>query len=177
MLYQLSYTPSRETPRQGPRLRDPSYSPPRQRPLLDECEPSDRRNDSVDVSKVHSQTTKAGGGTNTRLPFPVGRVPPAEHIASRASRDGSRSLAVLPMPTAVSVVSRKRNEATLIRNPLFRAQGKIYFKIFVTTPEPTVRPPSRMANRTFASMAMGAINSTRSFTLSPGMHISAPPSN
>ena len=51
-----------------------------------------------------------------------------------------------------------------------------YLSTFVTTPEPTVRPPSRMANRTLASMAIGEINSTLSFTLSPGMHISASPS-
>ena len=50
-----------------------------------------------------------------------------------------------------------------------------YSTIFVTTPEPTVRPPSRMAKRTFSSIAMGEINSTTSLTLSPGMHISAPP--
>jgi hypothetical protein len=56
-----------------------------------------------------------------------------------------------------------------------KSQGPNYFRIFVTTPEPTVRPPSRMANRTLASMAMGEINSILSFTLSPGMHISAPP--
>ena len=51
-----------------------------------------------------------------------------------------------------------------------------YLMILVTTPEPTVRPPSRMAKRTFSSMAIGEINSTCSCTLSPGMHISAPPS-
>ena len=52
-----------------------------------------------------------------------------------------------------------------------------YLSTFVTTPEPTVRPPSRMANRTLASMAIGEINSTSSLTLSPGMHISASPNS
>jgi hypothetical protein len=51
-----------------------------------------------------------------------------------------------------------------------------YLTIFVTTPEPTVRPPSRMAKRTLASIAIGEPSSIFSFTLSPGMHISAPPS-
>jgi len=48
--------------------------------------------------------------------------------------------------------------------------------IFVTTPEPTVRPPSRMAKRRPSSMATGmpSISSTVTFTLSPGMHISTP---
>ena len=52
-----------------------------------------------------------------------------------------------------------------------------YFSTLVTTPDPTVRPPSRMANRTLASMAIGEINSTSILTLSPGMHISASPSS
>ena len=51
-----------------------------------------------------------------------------------------------------------------------------YSRIFVTTPEPTVLPPSRMAKRTPSSMAIGLISSTLNRALSPGMHISAPPS-
>ena len=35
-----------------------------------------------------------------------------------------------------------------------------YSIIFVTTPEPTVLPPSRMENLNDSSMAIGAINST-----------------
>src|SRR5205823_3824495 len=54
--------------------------------------------------------------------------------------------------------------------------GGVYCKILVTTPEPTVRPPSRMANRRFSSMAIGisGSSSTVTLTLSPGMHISTP---
>ena len=52
-----------------------------------------------------------------------------------------------------------------------------YSMIFVTTPDPTVRPPSRIANRRPSSMAIGlSSRSIAIFTLSPGMHISAPPS-
>src|SRR6476661_6471759 len=47
----------------------------------------------------------------------------------------------------------------------------------VTTPEPTVFPPSRTAKRSFSSMAIGACNSTSIVTLSPGITISAPPSS
>ena len=50
-----------------------------------------------------------------------------------------------------------------------------YSKIFVTTPDPTVRPPSRMAKRLPSLMAIGLPSSTSTRTLSPGMHISAPP--
>ena len=49
-----------------------------------------------------------------------------------------------------------------------------YSSISVTAPEPTVRPPSRMAKRRPFSMAMGVISSTLISTLSPGIHISVP---
>ena len=47
-----------------------------------------------------------------------------------------------------------------------------YSLIFVTTPEPTVLPPSRIAKRRPSSIAIGVIRSTSIVTLSPGMHIS-----
>jgi len=43
-----------------------------------------------------------------------------------------------------------------------------------TTPAPTVRPPSRMAKRSFSSMATGTISVTSMVTLSPGITISVP---
>jgi len=46
--------------------------------------------------------------------------------------------------------------------------------ICATTPAPTVRPPSRMANRSFSSIAIGTISSTVIVTLSPGITISVP---
>ena len=49
-----------------------------------------------------------------------------------------------------------------------------YLVILATTPEPTVRPPSRIAKRRPSSMAIGAISLTPIFTLSPGMTISVP---
>ena len=49
-----------------------------------------------------------------------------------------------------------------------------YSKILVTTPAPTVRPPSRMANFEPCSNATGTINSTVRLTLSPGITISTP---
>ena len=67
--------------------------------------------------------------------------------------------------------------AAPLRPLVSRASGHSvpYSRIFVTTPEPTVLPPSRMAKRTPSSMAIGLCNSTVILTLSPGMHISAPP--
>jgi hypothetical protein len=49
-----------------------------------------------------------------------------------------------------------------------------YSKIFVITPAPTVRPPSRIANFEPCSSATGMINSTSRLTLSPGITISTP---
>src|SRR3954447_5375041 len=49
--------------------------------------------------------------------------------------------------------------------------------ILVTRPAPTVRPPSRIANRRPSSMAIGLPNSTVIATLSPGMTISVPSGN
>jgi hypothetical protein len=52
-----------------------------------------------------------------------------------------------------------------------------YSMISVTTPAPTVRPPSRIANRNSVSMAIGVISSTSICTLSPGITISTPSGN
>jgi hypothetical protein len=49
-----------------------------------------------------------------------------------------------------------------------------YSMMLATTPAPTVRPPSRMAKRSFSSIAIGTISSTVIVTLSPGITISVP---
>ncbi len=51
---------------------------------------------------------------------------------------------------------------------------KNYSMILLTTPAPTVRPPSRIANRVPSSRAIGAISSALILTLSPGITISTP---
>ena len=53
-------------------------------------------------------------------------------------------------------------------------QGQNHSMILPTTPEPTVRPPSRIAKRRPSSIATGVSSSTCIMTLSPGMHISVP---
>lgn len=49
-----------------------------------------------------------------------------------------------------------------------------YSMISVITPAPTVRPPSRMANRSSFSRATGVIRCTSVLMLSPGITISTP---
>src|SRR5687768_5938333 len=49
-----------------------------------------------------------------------------------------------------------------------------YWIISVTTPAPTVRPPSRIAKRSSFSIAIGLISSISICTLSPGITISTP---
>src|SRR5229473_2588455 len=66
------------------------------------------------------------------------------------------------------VVVRLQADADLV----VHARG--YSKILVTTPAPTVRPPSRMAKRSPSSIAIGVMSSTFSCTLSPGITISVP---
>ena len=53
----------------------------------------------------------------------------------------------------------------------------VYSIILETTPAPTVRPPSRIANRSPSFIAMGAINCTSIVMLSPGITISVPAGN
>ena len=52
-----------------------------------------------------------------------------------------------------------------------------YSMIVATRPDPTVRPPSRIAKRSPCSIATGWISSTVISTLSPGIHISVPAGN
>ena len=51
---------------------------------------------------------------------------------------------------------------------------KRYFKILVTTPAPTVLPPSLIAKFNFSLIAIGVINLTVNLPSSPGITISVP---
>ena len=54
---------------------------------------------------------------------------------------------------------------------------KRYLIILVTTPAPTVFPPSLIAKFKFSFIAIGVINLTENFPSSPGMTISVPDGN
>src|SRR3569623_3410446 len=68
--------------------------------------------------------------------------------------------------------AKPRKEPKPLPRPL--APRSRYSRILVTTPAPTVLPPSRMAKRSPFLQAIGVIRSTSRFTMSPGMTISAP---
>ena len=57
---------------------------------------------------------------------------------------------------------------------LRKSQRLIHLMILVTRPEPTVRPPSRIAKPRPGSMAMGWISCTEISVVSPGMTMSVP---
>src|SRR5258708_6601870 len=54
------------------------------------------------------------------------------------------------------------------------AAGGASARILVTTPAPTVLPPSRIANRSPSSHAIGDTSTTSTLMLSPGITISVP---
>src|SRR3954454_3752890 len=54
------------------------------------------------------------------------------------------------------------------------AAGGASARILVTTPAPTVLPPSRIANRRPSSHAIGGTSTTSTLMLSPGITISVP---
>ncbi len=67
---------------------------------------------------------------------------------------------------------RCRSNGALPDKPV--RQSEDYLMILVTRPEPTVRPPSRIAKPRPSSMAMGWMSATVISVLSPGITISVP---
>ncbi len=81
------------------------------------------------------------------------------------SRSGQVTLSISVMH------SRTKTLAPAIRDMV---SVPLYSMMAVTTPAPTVRPPSRIAKRSSSSIAIGVISSTSICTLSPGITISTP---
>ena len=92
----------------------------------------------------------------------------ASHLILSDSHE-TRATFASPGPHAVSMQA--------LHSVFKTRQRSNYSRIFVTTPEPTVLPPSRIAKRTFSTIAIGLPSVTCMVTLSPGMHISAPPNS
>jgi len=82
--------------------------------------------------------------------------------------NGKGQLYVLALSSTVLSLRRPENDL----KSFFVVER--YFRILVTTPAPTVRPPSRIAKRKPSSRATGTISSMARLVLSPGMTISTP---
>src|SRR6266852_1007409 len=96
----------------------------------------------------------------------------AVHLVSLSS--SSPAEAGDPVLRSVAVNSKPRG---VLDAPLSRGMTAMlhsYSMIAATTPAPTVRPPSRIANRSFSSIAIGTIRCTSIAMLSPGITISVP---
>ena len=78
------------------------------------------------------------------------------------------------VPTFLTTSRRLSCRYSIVLTEPAGRYGSFYSSIFVTTPAPTVRPPSRMANFEPCSNATGTMSSTVRFTLSPGITISTP---
>ena len=94
----------------------------------------------------------------------------AGHRQRRSLVRRHSGLASLAVPSTLYLVPG------LVQMPSIWHQVRItewvpHLVILMTRPAPTVRPPSRMANRSPSSMAIGAINSTVISVLSPGITI------
>ena len=112
----------------------------------------------------------------TAVIFPLPPSPKTPQAASPCSWACRR---LRPLPPR-----KKRKEAPMpptrgawARRPRAEGAGRPHCghsRIFVTTPEPTVRPPSRMAKRRPSSHAIGVISVISMSMLSPGITISTP---
>ena len=86
-------------------------------------------------------------------------------------------------PNTAALIKRQQPDSPFLGEPGCCCSGRrgedpapsgSYLSIALTTPAPTVRPPSRMVKRWPTSMAIGAISLMPSAMLSPGMTISVP---
>ena len=118
----------------------------------------------------------------------VRRVLPAESAVLVHLDSLGRLLLVLrrAVVAAFALAARQLDDVSHIKNPIGSREsgvgsrsrlpvpGSRYSIMSVTEPAPTVRPPSRIAKRAPFSSATGAISSTLTDVLSPGMIISTP---
>ena len=89
--------------------------------------------------------------------------------AAEAAHERSvRALAKRMTPQAKRAKKEQRQQALLLEVSV------TYSMMLETTPDPTVRPPSRIAKRSPCSMAIGVISLIVMRMLSPGMTISTP---
>ena len=109
----------------------------------------------------------------TSLHFFVRRVLPAE-LAKLVSLQPIRIVLLIFHCGIVTLFAGRTGQVDDLSHLVLLFPLPGYARISVTTPEPTVLPPSRTAKRKPWSMAIGLINSAVTLTLSPGITISTP---
>src|SRR5207245_8589134 len=101
---------------------------------------------------------------------------PSDRLDDLLDRPVEEPVVVGPETDADLLVDEQRHGFTFPLPSRSSARPR-YSAMSVTTPAPTVRPPSRIANRNSFSIAIGVMSSTCTATLSPGITISVPAAN
>ena len=129
-----------------------------------------RRNQSADVVQLPCQTLASK--LSSFQAYRVSTVRDAKLLCSAFLLSGEPGQVVWPQGVGLLPIAKTNPRWITSDNKLHRSSR--YCRISVTLPAPTVCPPSRMANLSPFSMAMGVIRSISRFTLSPGITISVP---
>ena len=117
----------------------------------------------------------------TALFVHVRRAVHSETLNPRRQRNRSAHLSAGPLRGLHNLLGAAIQHAVIKRleayADILTIHGSAQAEMLATTPAPTVLPPSRIANRSPSSIAIGAINVTSMLTLSPGITISTPSGN
>lgn len=121
-----------------------------------------------DRSHSHERGLGSSGETSPRQAPPLPHYLPPCHPHQRDARQKTAK--------GPASIKRRGPQCRWISSEsnLRKSQRSIHLMILVTRPEPTVRPPSRMAKPRPGSIAMGWISSTEISVVSPGMTMSVP---
>ena len=176
-LYQLSYTPKAEA-------RGSARPGGFQALNLRGRTPFERRCDANSKARLKRAAPRLAVGPSSPSQMSRSSSPLIRGDADRSRQlrhgkpcrkeEGPPQRTALPVSTGVAFRSFSRAKSPCRPGQRFLAKTRPYARIFETTPEPTVRPPSRMAKRRPSSIAIGAISSASNFRLSPGITISVP---
>jgi len=170
----LSYT------RPGHRRSNPSGDPTFYAiPCAAYADESSSSISSIPAVRSPGSPFRPGSSLSHKLCIPARHTLWASHASPEpvpTNRRASVSKEHPPMGTGTTVVRPGSRSGNRIDKSCADRQSTIdcYSMISTTRPEPTVLPPSRIANRLPSSIAIGLPNSISIVTLSPGMHISTP---
>src|SRR2546430_29619 len=130
------------------------------------------------IEDVEEPLVRADLELLARLLVHVRRAQDAVLVDLGGQRDGPRHLGARALGGVHDLARRLIEQPVIVgleTDADLRCQVRpLYSRILVTTPAPTVLPPSRMAKRRPSSQAIGVMSSMSRLTLSPGITISTP---